>query len=246
MPEPCDLVAFAAHPDDAELCAGGLLAKTAASGRRTAIVDLTRGELGSLGTPETRVAEADEAARVLGVSERINLGLADGRLVDDDTHRSRIVRTIRELRPTVVVGPPLEDHHPDHIATAELLRRSFYLCGIRKYLPEIPAHKPRALLHHFSSRPLKPDLVVDVTEHFEQRMAAVRCYRSQFTENQDGGESGVALRIASKSFLDSIAATLKYFGSLIGVPYGEPFTTAVPLPVDDPVQLFGKEPWKDR
>lgn len=244
MAEPCDLVVFGTHPDDAELCAGGLLAKTAASGRRTAIVDLTRGELGSLGTPEIRSEEAAAAARVLGVSHRINLELRDGHVADSDANRERVVRIVRELKPTVIVGPPLEDHHPDHIATAEMLRRSFYLCGIRKYLPDVPAHKPRALLHHFSSRPLKPDLVVDVSEFFEQRMEAVRCYRSQFTENQDGAD-GPTLRIASKGFLDSIEATLKYFGSLIGAPYGEPFTTAVPLPVDDPVALFGKEPWKD-
>ena len=243
MLEPCDLVVFSAHPDDAELCAGGLLAKAAAQGSRTAIVDLTRGELGSLGTPEIRTQEGQEAARVLGVSERLNLDLADGHITDNDETRRRIVKAVRELKPTVIVGPPLEDHHPDHIATAELLRRSFYLCGIRKYLPEVPPHKPRALLHHFSSRAMKPDLVVDVSSHFEQRMEAVRCYRSQFAAKQDGK---FALRIASKDFLDSIEATLKYFGSLIGVPYGEPFTSATPVPVEDVLSLYGSEPWKDR
>ncbi len=242
MPESCDLLVFAAHPDDAELCAGGLLAKTAARGGRTAVVDLTRGELGSLGTPEVRAEEAAAAASVLGLTTRLNLGFADGGVADTDENRRKIVQVVRELRPAVIVGPPLEDHHPDHTATAELLRGSFYLCGIRKYLPELPPHKPRALLHHFASRAMRPDLVVDITPVFEQRMEAVRCYGSQFGAKQDGE---FALRIASEGFLDSIEATLKYFGSLIGVPYGEPFTSATPVPVDDLVGLYGSEPWKD-
>lgn len=239
----CDLLVFGAHPDDAELCTGGLLAKTAAQGRRTAVVDLTRGELGSLGTPEIRAKEAGAAAKVLGLSRRIQLGLPDSGVEDTIENRRAIVRIVRELRPQVVVGPPVEDHHPDHVATAHLLRNSFYLCGIRKFEPELPAHRPGALLHHFSSRAMTPDLIVDVSEVLEQRMEAVRCYQSQFGARQ---EEGSTLRIASKDFMSSIEATLKYFGSLIGKPYGEPFTTAGPLPVEDVVGLFGHEPWKDR
>lgn len=242
-PEPCELLVVGAHPDDAELCAGGLLAKTAAQGKRTAVVDMTRGELGSLGTPEIRADEAAAAAKVLGLSERIQLGLPDGGVEDTIENRRAVVRVIRELRPRVVVGPPVEDHHPDHVALAHLLTNSFYLCGIRKFEPQIPSHKPGALLHHFSSRPLKPDLVVDVTPVFEQRMEAVRCYQSQFGAKQ---EEGSVLRIASRDFLASIEATLKYFGSLIGVAYGEPFSSALPLPVDDVVGLYDHEPWKDR
>lgn len=241
--EICDLLVFGAHPDDAELCVGGLLAKTAEQGRRTAVVDLTRGELGSLGTPEIRANEASAAAKVLGLSRRIQLGLPDGGVEDTIENRRAIVRVVRELRPRVVVGPPVDDHHPDHVATAHLLRNSFYLCGIKKFEADLPPHKPGALLHHFSSRAMTPDLVVDVTETFEKRMEAVRCYQSQFGARQ---EEGSALRIASKDFLGSIEATLKYFGSLIGKAYGEPFTTALPLPVQDVVGLFEHEPWKDR
>jgi bacillithiol biosynthesis deacetylase BshB1 len=240
--QPCDLAVFDAHPDDAELCSGGLLLVSARQGRRTAVVDLTRGELGSLGTPEIRAAEAGEAAKILGLSERINLGLADGHVRDSDENRKLVVRAIRELRPQVVVAPPLDDHHPDHMGAAELLRQSFYLCGIRKYLPEAPPWKPKALLHRFSSRPAEPDLIVDVSAVMEQRMRAVRCYQSQFSERQS---EEFALRIASERFLESIEATLKYYGSLIGVAYGEPYTTELPLPVNDVVGLFGHEPWKD-
>ncbi len=238
----CDLVVFAAHPDDAELCCGGLLLVTAQKGRRTAVVDLTRGETGSLGTPEIREQEAAAAAKVLRLTRRINLGLPDGRLRDTDEYRQKIVRVIRELRPRVVVAPQLDDHHPDHMAVHELVERSFYLCGIRKYLPELPPHRPRALLYHLSSRPIRPQMVVDISAVIDQRMQAVRCYESQFGARQD---KGFPVRIAAEKFVDSIQASLMYFGSLIGVTYGEPYTSDAPLPVADPVGLFEVEPWKD-
>ncbi len=150
---------------------------------------------------------------------------------------------MRELQPQVVIAPPLNDHHPDHMAVGELVRQSFYLCGIRKYAPELPPHRPKALLHHMGTRPMNPQLVVDISDVIEDRMRAVRCYESQFGAPQDGE---FAVRIASANFLESIEATLKYFGSLIGVAYGEPYTSELPLPVSDPVGLFDVEPWKDR
>lgn len=239
----CDLVVFAAHPDDAELCCGGALALAAAQGRRTAVVDLTRGELGSLGDAETRATEASAAAQALGLTRRINLGFPDGGVRDTDSNRARVVEILRELRPQVVIAPPFEDHHPDHMGTADLVRQSFYLCGIRKFQPQSPPWKPKTLLHHWGSRPFSPQLVVDISAVFEQRMQAVRCYESQFGARQ---EEGFPLRIAAQGFLESIEATLKYFGSLIGVAYGEPYKSELPLPVSDLVGLFGVEPWKDR
>src|SRR5690606_21455663 len=119
----------------------------------------------------------------------------------------------------------------------------FYLCGIKKYPPGLPPWRPRALLHHMGTRPFEPDLVVDITGVIDQRMEAVRCYESQFSPQQD---EGFPLRIAAQKFIDSIEATLMYFGSLIGTPYGEPYTIDTPLPVENVVGLFGKEPWKDR
>ncbi|MBI1355617.1 MAG: bacillithiol biosynthesis deacetylase BshB1 [Acidobacteria bacterium] len=239
----CDLVVFAAHPDDAELCCGGTLALSAAQGRRVAVVDLTRGELGSLGDADTRAREAAAAAEVLGLHRRLNLGLPDGAVRDTDANRARVVAVLRELRPQVVIAPPFEDHHPDHMGTADLVRQSFYLSSIRKFQPELPPWKPRTLLHHWGSRTFSPQLVVDVSSVFEKRMQAVRCYESQFGARQ---ESEFALRISSQNFLASIEATLKYFGSLIGVAYGEPYRSELPLPAGDLVGLFGVEPWKDR
>ncbi|MEZ5365763.1 MAG: bacillithiol biosynthesis deacetylase BshB1 [Bryobacterales bacterium] len=243
MSDPCDIIVFAAHPDDAELCCGGLLAKAALQGRRAAVVDLTRGELGSLGTPEIRASEAAAAGKVLGLADRRNLGLPDGAIRDTDENRRLIVQTIRELRPQIVLCPPAVDHHPDHMGVAELVRQSFYLCGIRKFLPELPPWKPKTLLHYFGSRPMNPQLVVDISAVFDVKMSAVRCYESQFASSQP---ADFPLRIASGRFLESIEATVKYYGSLIGVAYGEPFTSELPLPIDDLTGLFGIEPWKDR
>ena len=240
---PCDLVVFAAHPDDAELCCGGLLLNTVRSGRSAAVVDLTRGELGSLGTPELRAKEAEAAARALGLTHRVNLGIPDGHVRDSDENRKAIVRTIRQLRPQLVIAPPLEDHHPDHMGAADLVRQSFYLCGIKNYLPELPPHRPRALLHHMGTRPMNPQIVVDISEVIQQRMDAVRCYQSQFGAPQN---KDFPVRIASEKFLESIEAALKYFGSLIGVAYGEPYTSELPIPASDLVSLFEIEPWKDR
>jgi bacillithiol biosynthesis deacetylase BshB1 len=242
-PAPSDLVVFAAHPDDAELCCGGLLLNTVRSGRTATVVDLTRGELGSLGTPELRAQEAEAASHALGLTQRINLGVPDGHVRDTDDHRKLIVQTIRQLRPQLVIAPPLEDHHPDHMGTAQLVRQSFYLCGIKNYLPELPPHRPRALLHHLGTRPMNPQVVVDISEVIQQRMEAVRCYKSQFGEPQS---KDFPVRIASAKFIESIEATLKYFGSLIGVAYGEPYTGELPLPTADLVGLFDIEPWKDR
>jgi bacillithiol biosynthesis deacetylase BshB1 len=238
----CDLIVFAAHPDDAELTCGGTLLVARQQGWVTAVVDVTRGELGSLGTPEIRAREASEAAAKLELSDRANLGLPDGHLRDCDEYRLEVVRAIRERRPRVVIAPPRDDHHPDHMAVAELVRQSFYLCGIRKYLEDVPHYRPRALLHYVGSRATPPQLVVDITDVFDRKMEAIECYRSQF----EGEADSPTLRINQTYFLDSIRGHARHYGSLIGVPRGEAFTSEVPLPVSDLVGLFGDDPWRSR
>ncbi len=237
--EGCDLLVIAAHPDDAELCCGGLLLVSAQRGWRTGVVDLTRGELGTLGSPEIRLREAAAAADVLGLAVRRNLGLPDGGVRDRDEYRREVVRVIRELRPRVVVAPPRLDHHPDHSGASELVERSFYLCGIRKFLPEIPPWRPRALLRYAGSRGVEPRLVVDVTPVIERRTEAIRCYQSQFNT-----EEATRLRINRPYFLESINGHLRHYGSMIGVEFGEAYTSDLPLPVGDPVGLFDTEPWR--
>jgi bacillithiol biosynthesis deacetylase BshB1 len=241
--EACELVVVVAHPDDAELCAGGLLISAARRGWRTAVVDLTRGELGSLGTVATRAEEASAAARVLGLSRRINLGLPDGAVRDTDENRLKVVLVVRELRPRILVTHPREDHHPDHMGAAELVRQSFYLCGIRKFAPEMPPWRPRGLLYTLGSRARRPDLIFNISDVIKERMKAVRCYRSQF-EAAPGEDSDFAVRIASDGFLEGHRASLKHWGSLIGAAYGEPYSSEAPLSITDPAALFASEPWK--
>jgi bacillithiol biosynthesis deacetylase BshB1 len=215
----------------------------AAHGWKTAVADLTRGELGSLGTPEIRAGEADAAAKVLGLAKRVNLEFPDGAVRDSDDARQKIVRLVRQVRPRIVVTHSLEDHHPDHMGAAQLVKQSFYLCGIRKYLPELPPWRPHGLLYALGSRMARPDIVIDIGGVIERRMEAVLCYRSQF---EAPPEPGFAVRIASSLFLESHRASLKHWGSLIGAPYGEPYVSETPIAVSDPTFLFGSEPWKSR
>lgn len=240
--EACELVVVVAHPDDAELCAGGLLLSAARRGWRTAVVDLTRGELGSLGSVETRAEEAAAAARVLGLSQRISLGLPDGAVRDSDENRRKVVGVVRQLRPRILVTHPREDHHPDHMGAAELVRQSFYLCGIRKFAPETPPWRPRGLLYTLGSRTTRPDLVFNISDVIEERMQAVRCYRSQFAAERE--DPAFAVRIASDGFLEGHRASLKHWGTLIGAAYGEPYSSEAPLAISDPAALFASEPWK--
>jgi bacillithiol biosynthesis deacetylase BshB1 len=203
-------------------------------------VDFTRGELATRGTPETRDREATEAAEVLGLSSRINLRLPDGHLRDTDESRALVVSLLRKLRPRVVIVPPLRDHHPDHMAVGEVLSRSVYLAGVARYTPEDPPWRPHALLHTVGSLPAIPTLIVDVSDVYDVRQQAIRCYRSQFHQ-EDSAEP--ATRISHPDFLGAIDARCRRHGALIGVPFGEGFISEAPVPVSDLVNLYAKAPW---
>lgn len=233
---------FAAHPDDAELNCGGTLALAAVQGWKTAVVDFTRGELSTRGTLEKRAKETDKASRVLGLSYRVNLELPDGHLHDCDDYRQIVVRTIRQTRPQVVIAPPLEDHHADHIAVATIVSRSHYLAGVEKYFPGLEPWRPHYLLHYLGSRPAIPDLVTDISSVYEKRTQAVLCYGSQFhnTRSQER-----ATRISHPEFLHWIDGRLRHFGLMIGVSYGEAFTTPEPVPVFDLVAQLRRGTWEE-
>ncbi len=239
---PCDIVAITAHPDDMEICCGGTLALAVHQGWKAGAVELTRGEMGTRGTPEIRDGEAREAARVLGLSCRANLELPDGHLHDSDEARKLIVRVLRLMRPRVVIAPPLKDHHPDHMAVAEIVSRSMHLAGIAKYLSDLEPWKPHVLLHYLSAtRPVTPSLVVDISSVFEQRTEAMMCHRSQFFRE---GSTERQTRIAHPGFSKTIEGRLRHFGGLIGVAYGEPFSADEPVPARDLVTLYSKAPWE--
>jgi N-acetylglucosamine malate deacetylase 1 len=231
-----DILAIAAHRDDVELTCGGTLIKAAKRGRRTAILDLSQGEMGTRGTAEIRATEASRAASVLGVAARENLDLPDAGIINDQDTRQRLVRAIRRFQPRIVIAPAFHGgRHPDHLATAQLVRDAVFLAGLAKYAPDTSRYRPHKVLHTMSFRQdfVKPTFVVDISEEFASKMDAVRCYASQFEGALQAGEvypTGAPLYEVSQH----LAA---YYGAMIRCRYGEPFFTTETMRVDDVAAL---------
>lgn len=235
MSDAVDLLAIAAHRDDVELTCGGTLAKAARAGHRVGIVDLTAGESGTRGDAATRAAEAERAAATLGVHLRRNAGLADAHLQNDEPSRVRVVELIRATRPRVVVLPFPVGRHPDHRVAAELGRDACYLAGLTKYAAPGPAHRPFKVLYALAYRedPVKPSFVVDISDTFDAKMAAIKCYASQF----DGAKNAGEIFPTGQDLYELIRVQSAHYGSLIRRPYGEPFFTDETLAVDDVLGL---------
>jgi bacillithiol biosynthesis deacetylase BshB1 len=233
-----DIATVCAHPDDAELVMGGTIAREAARGRRVAIVDLTRGESGSRGTPETRAAEADEAARILGVAHRESLGLPDARLSVVPEHKDPLVEAIRRLRPRVVLLQHWEQRHPDHANASRIVYEASFLAGLRNYRPDLgPAFRPTKLVYALrvtEASEGRPTFVVDVTDFWETKLRAIAAFASQFTPA--AGERGP---LALDRFHDAVEISGRRHGQRIGVRYGEGFATREPLAVGDLLALGG-------
>jgi len=230
-----DLLAIAPHPDDAELLCGGTLIRAADRGRKTAILDLSAGELGTRGTAEVRRAEADRAAEILGLTTRLILGLPDAQIRNDAESRTRLVEAIRELRPRTVILPYFEGRHPDHRVASELGYDACYLAGLRNFPAAGDAHRPAKVLYALAYREhaLKPTFVVDTSDAFERKLEAIRCYGSQFDEVEALGE----LYPAAVPLYDLVRIRDAGYGSLIRTAYGEPFYTRETMQVDDVVSL---------
>ncbi len=231
MTESLDVLAIMSHPDDVELTCGGTLLASAALGRRTGIVDLTAGETGSRGTVSLRAAEAQEAARILGVSVRENLHLPDAHLVNSPEAREAVIRAIRRHRPTIVITHARQGRHPDHIAAAQLVRDACFLSGLKNLVPELPAFRPRKVVHAMSFREdaIVPSFVVDISDVFEQKLAAIRAYHSQFDGLTQAGE----VYPNGEPLPDIIRHQAAHYGTLIRARYGEPFHTTETLRVRD-------------
>ena len=230
-----DLLAVAAHRDDVELTCGGTLAKAAAAGHRTGILDLTAGELGTRGTAEIRAAEAERAAGVLGASVRENLGLPDAGIVNDPPTRELLARAIRRFQPKVVIAPALEGRHPDHRITAQLVRDACFVSGLAKLAPDTPKHRPLKVLHCLTYRQdfVRPSFVVDISGVFERKLEAIHCYSSQFEGVIQAGEvypNGEPLEQVVRHYA-------AYYGTLIRARYGEPFYTTEMVAVDDVLSM---------
>lgn len=238
LPEPVDILAFGPHPDDVEMCAGGLMIKSLNAGYRCAIIDLTRGEAGTRGTPEVRAEESAAASRLMGLTARENIGLPDSGVQVTPEMEAPIIRAIRHWRPRIVLSPCEQDRHPDHTAGAALVRRAYYGATIAKAGEDaLPAHRPDALIQYFGHLEPEPSFVVDISEEWETRMAVVRCYASQFGLD---GSSGPQTNIASPEFMRRVETRYAYWGSRIGARYGEPYRVDRIVPMDDPVAGFRK------
>ncbi|MGE5175003.1 MAG: bacillithiol biosynthesis deacetylase BshB1 [Hyphomicrobiales bacterium] len=234
---PLRLLAIGAHPDDVEISCGGTLAAAAGEGLAVGILDLTRGELGTNGTPEVRAREAEEAARLLGVAGRWNAGLPDGALHAYDPAQVRsVVEAIRRLRPEVVVTHYPQDRHPDHVAASALVDRAVYLSGLRRADAAGEPHRPRALYHFASRIGFIPSFVIDVTETWETKVAAIRAHGSQVGREAEGT---VATPLNRPGFLEFVASRARHYGGMIGARYGEPFHATDPIGFRTVAALLG-------
>jgi bacillithiol biosynthesis deacetylase BshB1 len=223
---PVDVLAFAAHPDDAELGCGAALALAAEAGLRVAVADLTAGEMATNGTTSERLRERDEASSALGLCDRVCLGLPDGRLGEAAQDRIIVLDAIRTFRPQVVIAPQvLDDRHPDHSAAGRLVRDACFLAGVAKLGTPAPPHRPRAVHHYSVHSPFAPTFVVDVTSTWQHKMRAVRAYQSQFGPAAPAGSTA----LADPGFLEVVEAKGSYFGAMIGAHRGEPFLSMGPL-----------------
>ena len=226
-----DVLAIAAHRDDVELTCGGTLVKAASQGHRTAIVDMTQGEMGTKGSTELRAQEASRAAEILGVTARVNLGLPDAGIVNTPETRAKLVRFIRRFQPRVVIAPSITGKHPDHRVAAELVADACFLSGLQKIEPDLPRHRPLKLLHSLTYRedPIKPTFVVDISDEFERKLEAIRAYASQFDGVTQAGEAFPN----GEPLYDIVRHQAAHYGSLIRVRYGEPYFTNETMRVDD-------------
>lgn len=228
-----------AHPDDAELSCGGTLAGAVRRGYRVGVLDLTEGEMGTRGTPETRAREARAATRALGLHHRENLGLPDSALEPNRSTILTVAARVRALRPRVVILPYWEGRHPDHVTASHIGYRACYLAGLAKLDLGVPPHRPRKVIYSLLfdvGKQAAPSFIVDVTQDYRRRARAIACYRSQF----DAPRMQRGVHIPLTGLEERLEAICRYYGSLVGVRYGEPFLTRELMPVDDVLQLPGR------
>ena len=224
---PLDLLVFGPHPDDIEIGMGATVALHARRGDRVGLVDLTRGELGSNGTPEDRVAEADEAATVLGAAVRVNLGLPDGGLsADDPAQLDAVVRCVRTHRPRAIAAPYWDDRHPDHVRASRLLREGIFRAGLRRVETGDEPWRADWVCHYFINDAASPSFVVDVTEVYDVKRRALACHRTQFTP---AGEGAASTRLTSPIFAQLVESRDAQFGALAGVRFAEGFVVREPV-----------------
>ena len=224
-----DILAIAAHRDDVEQTCGGTLLKAAQQGKRTAILDLTRGEMGTRGTADDRAREAAEAALILKCSWREALDIPDGRVENTYEHRLKVARVIRRAKPRVVILPYWQGRHPDHYTASTLGYEACFLAGLKKLDIEGEPHRPFKILYASLYFDVRPTFVVDITDQFEARFASLMAYKSQYADQREG----TGLFPQQAEIRDRIETMAKFYGLLAGVKYAEPFVQKEVGLVDD-------------
>ncbi|MBM7418611.1 MULTISPECIES: bacillithiol biosynthesis deacetylase BshB1 [Chryseobacterium] len=222
-----DILAFGAHPDDVELGCGGTIAKLISEGKTCVIVDLTKGELGTRGTDQTRKEEATEAAKILGVVARENLGLKDGFLVNSEEYQLEIVKMIRKYRPEIILANAIDDRHPDHAKAAKLVSDACFLAGLRKIETILNGEiqevwRPKQIFHYIQWKHIQPEFVIDISEHLDKKLEACMAFKTQF---YDPTSKEPETPITSKDFYESLTYRAQDLGRLSGVTYAEGFTS---------------------
>ncbi len=240
MNDKLDVLAFAVHPDDAELGCAGTLLKLVSEGKRIGIVDLTRGELGSRGTPELRMEEATAAARVLGLHARENLGYRDGFFRNDEEHQMGIIRMIRKYQPEVVLAGAPFDRHPDHGRSSELVRDAAFYSGLAQVKTETEegpqtAWRPKRLFYYIQDHYLTPNFVIDISAHWETKLQAIRAFGSQFYNPEYDGPKTY---ISNQDFWHWLEGRARDMGHITGATFGEGFISDRPLAVASPLDLI--------
>ena len=220
-----DAIFFGAHPDDAELSCGGTIAKMVSGRKKIGIVDLTAGEMGTRGSRETRFEELKKAGRILKISVRENLGIKDGWIENNKINQLKVIKIIRKYKPGIIFMPYQNDRHPDHTNANRLVRESAFYSGLLKLKTSLSgkaqqAFRPKKNFYFMQTFTFEPSFIVDITEHFDIKMQAVRCYASQFY-NPDSTEPDTF--ISDKKFMEYLEARAAFYGFRIGVKYGEPF-----------------------
>lgn len=235
-----DILAIAAHPDDVELAAAGTLIKAKQEGKRIGVVDLTRGELGTRGSADIRLAEAQAAARIMGLDARVNLQMADGFFQNTAQQQHLLIEQVRNYRPEVVLINAVSDRHPDHARAAALAKDACFLSGLRKidttFEGKPQQHwRPRAVYHYIQDHYHRPDLVVDISSQVEQKIEAIKAFGTQFYR-PDSQEPETP--ISGAAYFDLLKGRWMDYGRYIGVPYGEGFTATRPLGVGQITDLL--------
>lgn len=232
-----DILVLAVHPDDAELGCAGVILKSVAEGKKVGIVDLTQGELGTRGTVETRYSEAAKAAELLGVSVRENLKLRDGFFKNDETHQLKVIQAIRKYKPNIVITNAMTDRHPDHGRASDLVNDSVFLSGLRRIETEEGGvvqepHRPDLLLHFIQDYYIRPDIVIDISPYWDQKLDSIQAYKTQFFTAQHSSDEPQTY-ISKPQFIQIVEGRAREFGKAIQVDFAEGFTCRRILGVDD-------------